>query len=93
MPYYTFKRSGKSRYLVLRRKKRINGIPTIVKEVSGGTAANLASMLENRLDNIVLKSYTAGSTLSVMHMDRNMGLRDIVYSVMAHKWNGTSSGD
>ena len=61
--------------------------------MSGDTAANLASMLENRLDNIVLKSYTAGSTLSVMHMGRKMGLRDIVYSVLVHKGNGTSPGD
>ena len=70
MQYYIFKRSGKNRYLVLRWKKRINGVPTIVKEVSVGTAANLASMLENGLDNIILKSHTAGSTLSIMHMNR-----------------------
>ncbi|MHB8560447.1 MAG: hypothetical protein ACYDAP_04685 [Thermoplasmataceae archaeon] len=42
MPYHTFKRSGKSRYLVLRRKKCINGMPTIMKEVSVGTAEDLA---------------------------------------------------
>ena len=93
MPYYTFKRSGKNRYLVLRWKKRINGIPTIVKEVSVGTAANLASMLENGLDNIVLKSYSAGSTLSVMYIDKKIGFRDIVNSVMGHKGNGMSPGD
>ncbi|MHB8359105.1 MAG: polysaccharide biosynthesis protein, partial [Thermoplasmataceae archaeon] len=46
MPYYTFKRSGKNRYLVLRWKKRINGIPTIVKEISVGTAEDLAEILE-----------------------------------------------
>ncbi len=93
MPYYTFKRSGKNRYLVLRWKKRINGVPTIVKEVSVGTAANLASMLDHGLDNIVLKSYTAGSTLSVMYIDKKVGFRDIVNSVMGHKGNGMSPGD
>ena len=93
MPYYTFKRSGKNRYLVLRWKKRINGVPTIVKEVSVGTAANLASMLDHGLDNIVLKSYSAGSTLSVMHIDKKIGFRDIVNSIMAHKGNGMSPGD
>ncbi len=93
MPYYTFKRSGKNRYLVLRWKKRINGVPTIVKEVSVGTAANLASMLDHGLDNIVLKSYTAGSTLSVMCIDKKMGFRDIVNSVMGHKGKGMSPGD
>ncbi|MHB1807508.1 MAG: hypothetical protein ACYCR2_11010 [Thermoplasmataceae archaeon] len=47
IPYYTFKRSGKSCYLVLRWKKRINGIPTIVKDVSVGTVEDLAEILEN----------------------------------------------
>jgi transposase len=93
MPYYTFKRSGKNRYLVLRWKKRINGVPTIVKEVSVGTAASLASMLENGLDNTVLKSYSAGSSLTVMYMDKRIGFRDIVNSVMGHRGNGMSPGD
>ena len=93
MPYYTFKRSGKNRYLVLRWKKRINGVPTVIKEVSVGTAANLASMLENGFNNIVLKSYSAGSTLSVMHMDRKIGFMDTVNSIMGHKGNGMSPGD
>ena len=29
MAYFAYKRSGKNRYLVIRWKKRINGIPTI----------------------------------------------------------------
>ena len=78
MPYYTFKRSGKNRYLVLRWKKRINGIPTIVKEISVGTAEDLAEILENGLNDIVLKSYSAGSTLSALYMDSKIGLRDTV---------------
>jgi|GEM_PF-6522893 len=73
MPYYTFKRSGKNRYLVLRWKKRINGVPTIVKEISVGTADNLAAMLESGMSDIVLKSYSAGSTLSTLFMDKKMG--------------------
>ena len=93
MPYYTFKRSGKNRYLVLRWKKRINGVPTIIKEVSVGTAASLASILENGLNGIVLKSYSAGSTLSVMYMDRKIGFRDAVNTIMGHRGNGMSPGD
>jgi transposase len=50
-------------------------------------------MLENGLDNIVLKSYSAGLTLSVMYIDKKMGFRDIVNGVMAHKGNGMSPGD
>ena len=61
--------------------------------ISMGTASNLASMLDHGLDNIVLKSYTAGSTLSVMYIDRKIGFRDIVNSVMGHKGKGMSPGD
>ena len=93
MPYYTFKRSGKNRYLVLRWKKRINGVPTIIKEVSVGTAASLASVLENGLNGIVLKSYSAGSTLSVMYMDRKIGFTDTVNTITGHRGNGMSPGD
>ena len=58
-----------------------------------GTAANLASMLENGLNGIVLKSYSAGSTLSVMYMDRKIGFRDAVNTTMGHRGNGMSPCD
>ena len=93
MPYYTFKRSGKNRYLVLRWKKRINGIPTIVKEISVGTAEDLAEILENGLNDIVLKSYSAGSTLSALYIDSKIGLSDTVNRIIGHKGNGMSPGD
>ena len=93
MPYYTFKRSGKNRYLVLRWKKRINGIPTIVKEISVGTAEDLAEILENGLNDIVLKSYSAGSTLSALYMDSKIGLSDTVNRIIGHKGDGMSPGD
>ena len=87
MPYYTFKRSGKNRYLVLRWKKRIDGIPTVVKEVSVGTAANLAEILESGINGIVLKSYSTGSTLSALYIDKKIGLRDTVNPIMWNKCN------
>ena len=93
MVYYTFKRSGKNRYLVLRWKKRINGVPTIVKEISVGTAENLAKMLEDNMENIMLKSYSAGSALASIYIDKALGLRDIVNNAMGHKGNGMSPGD
>ncbi len=93
MVYYTFKRSGKNRYLVLRWKKRINGIPTIVKEISVGTAENLAKMLEDNMDNIILKSYSAGSSLASLYMDRALGFRVLVNNAMGHRGNGMSPGD
>jgi transposase len=93
MPYYTFKRSGRNRYLVLRWKKRINGIPTIVKEISVGTAEDLAEILENGLNDIVLKSYSAGSTLSALYIDSKIGLRDTVNRIIGHRGKGMSPGD
>lgn len=53
MPYYTYMRSGKDRYLVLRWKKRINDVPTIVREVNVGAVENLARMLENSTNDAV----------------------------------------
>ena len=47
IPYYTFKRSGKICYLVLRWKKCIIEIPTLVKGVNVGPAEDLAEILEN----------------------------------------------
>lgn len=51
MAYFSYKRSCKNRnrYLVIRWKKRINGIPTIMKEVSVGTADDLAKTIEGNL--------------------------------------------
>ncbi len=60
MAYFAYKRSGKNRYLVIRWKKRINGIPTIVKEISVGTADDLAKTIEGSLEEIRMAAYGAG---------------------------------
>jgi len=58
-----------------------------------GTADNLAAMLESGMSDIVLKSYSAGSTLSTLFIDKKIGFREIVNSVMTHKGDGMSPGD
>ena len=58
-----------------------------------GTAANLAEILENGINDIVLKSYSAGSTLSALYIDKKIGLRDTVNPIIGHKGNGMSPGD
>jgi len=78
---------------VLRWKKRINAVSTIVKEISVGTAENLAKMLEDNLDNIILKSLSAGSTLASLYLNKALGFRHIVNSVMSHKGIGMSPGE
>ena len=93
MAYFAYKRSGKNRYLVIRWKKRINGIPTIVKEVSVGTANDLAKTIEGGVSDIEIKSYSGGSTLCVLRMDSMIGMRGIVDSVIDHHERGMSPGD
>ncbi len=50
-------------------------------------------MLENGFNDIVLKRYSAGSTLSVMYIDRKIGFMDGVNTIMGHRGNGISPGD
>ncbi|MEM4089802.1 MAG: transposase, partial [Thermoplasmatales archaeon] len=69
MACFAYKRSGKNRYLVIRWKKRINGIPAIVKEVSVGTADELAKTIGNDLNEIEITAYSSGSTLCVLRME------------------------
>ena len=93
MAYFAYKRSGKNRYLVIRWKKRINGIPTIVKEVSVGTADDLAKTIEGNLDEIRIAAYNGGSTLCVLRMDHMVGIKSIVDTVVDHHDRGMSPGD
>ena len=93
MAYFAYKRSGKNRYLVIRWKKRINGIPTIVKEVSVGTADDLAKRIEVNLSEIKIAAYNGGSTLCVLRIDHMIGMKDIVDSVVDHHDRGMSLGN
>ena len=93
MAYFAYKRSGRNRYLVIRWKKRINGVPTIVKEVSVGTADDLAKTIEGDLKEIRMAAYSGGSTLCVLSIDGMIGLKDIVDSIVEHHERGMSPGD
>ena len=93
MAYLAYKRSGQNRYLVIRWKKRINGIPTIVKEVSVGTADDLARTIEGDLKDIRMAAYSGGSTLCVLRMDHMIGMKGIVDSIVDHNDRGMSPGD
>ncbi len=64
MAHFAYKRSGRNRYLVIRWKKRINGIPTIVKEVSVGTSDDLAGTIDLNLSESVI----AGLILTHVHV-------------------------
>ncbi|MEM3290958.1 MAG: hypothetical protein QW046_05525 [Candidatus Micrarchaeaceae archaeon] len=93
MAYFAYKRSGKNRYLVIRWKKRVDGIPTIVKEVSVGTADELAKTIGNDLNEIEITAYSSGSTLCVLRMEDSIGIRSIVNNVKSYNGKGMSPGD
>ena len=93
MAYFAYKRSGKNRYLVIRWKKRINGIPTIVKEISVGTADDLAKTIEGNLAEIKIAAYNGGSTLCILRIDHMIGLKTIVNGIVDHHERGMSPGD
>lgn len=93
MAYFAYKRSGKNRYLVIRWKKRINGVPTIVKEISVGTADDLAKTLNNDLDEIDITAYSGGSTLCISRMEESIGIGSIVNGIVGHHDTGMSPGD
>ncbi len=63
-----------------------------MKEISIGTADNLANILEKDMDDIVVSSYTAGSTLSVLRIEERVGIRSIVNSIVEHG-NGMTTVD
>ena len=50
-------------------------------------------MLENSMENIILKSYSAGSSLSALYIDDKLRFRDIVNNARGHEGNGLSPGD
>ena len=93
MAYFAYKRSGKNRYLVIRWKKRVNGIPTIVKEISVGTADDLAKTIDGNITDIKIAAYIGGSTLCVLRMDHMLGFKAIVNGIVDHHERGMSPGD
>ena len=93
MAYFAYKRSCKNRYLVIRGNKRINGIPTIVKEVRVGTADNLAKTFDGNLSEIKIAAYNVGSTLCILRIDHIIGFKAIVNGIVDHHDRGMSAGD
>ena len=88
MSYFAYKPSGRNRYLVIRWEKRINGIPTIVKEDSVCTADDLARTIEGDLKDIRIAAYSGGSKLCVLRMNHMVGMKDIVDSIVDHHDRG-----
>ena len=93
MPGLVWKSVNGERRLVLRWKKRINGKLKITKEIYIGDIDRLAHMIENPMKDMHVMSLDFGTTAFVRMVDRKIGLKDIVDSVMGHKGKGMSPGD
>ena len=86
--YFAYKRSGKNRYLVMRWKKRNNGIPNLVKEVSVGTANVLAKTIEGNLSDLKIAAYSSGSTQCVLSIDHMIDVKGIIGCIVDHHDRG-----
>ncbi len=77
----------------MRWNRRSDGKPRVIKEIYIGSMENLARIIENPLNAADAYSLSFGMTASVMMMDRIIGLKDIIDSVLGHHDNGLSPGD
>ena len=93
MPGLAWKGANGERRLVMRWKKRINGKLKITNEIYIGDIDRLADMIENPMKDIHVMSLDFGTSAFVRMVDRKIGLKHIVDSVMGHSGKGMSPGD
>ena len=93
MPFLVWKTIGKKKRLVIRWNKRINGKARVIKEIYIGNVENLARIIENPLTEVDAYSLNFGITASIILIDKEIKLREIVNSVITHRDNGLSAGD
>ncbi len=93
MPFLVWKTIGGKKRLVMRWNRRVDGKPRVIKEIYIGSMENLARIIENPLNAVDAYSLSFGMTASVMMIDRIIGLKDIIDSVLGHHDNGLSPGD
>ena len=93
MPFLIWKTIGGKKRLVLRWNRRIDGKPRVTKEIYIGDMDNLARMIESPGGEVDAYSLSFGVTASILMMEREIGLRQIVDSVLGHHNMGHSPGD
>lgn len=93
MPFLVWKTIGGKKRLIMRWNKRINGKPKVIKEVYIGNMENLARMIENPLSSVEAYSLGFGITASVLKVEKEIGLTEIINSSLGHRDNGLSPGD
>ena len=79
--------------MVLRLKKWQDGQSRVVREIYIGGAERLARILENPGYDISATSLSYGSTASILAMEKNIDIKDIVDGIVGHSGNGMSPGD
>ena len=93
MPFLIWKTIGGKKRLVLRWNRRIDGKPRVTKEIYIGDMDNLARMIESPGGEVDAYSLSFGVTASILMIEREIGLRQIVDSVLGHHDTGHSPGD
>lgn len=93
MPGLVWKTINGKRHLVMRWKKRVNGKLKIMKEIYIGDMDRLADMLENPVRDAEVATLDFGTTAMSKMIDGEIGLREIVNSVIGYGGNGMSPGD
>jgi len=93
MPGLVWKTINGKRYLVLRWKKRINGKLKIIREVYIGDIDKLADIIQNPYREVDVTTLDYGISAMTLLINREIGLKDIIDSVIPHRDNGLSAGD
>ena len=93
MPGLVWKSIGGKKRLVMRWKKRINGKLKIVKEIYIGDMEGLASIIENPMEGTDVTALDFGTTAFTILIERDLGLKNIVNSIINHHDMGMSPGD
>mgnify|MGYP001626220844 CR=1 FL=1 len=93
MPGLVWKTINGKRYLVLRWKKRVNGKLKITREIYIGDIDKLADIIQNPYRDLDVTSLDYGISAMTLLINREMGIKEIIDSVVPHRDNGLSAGD
>ncbi len=93
MPFLVWKTIGGKRRLVMRWNRRVNGKPRVIKEIYIGSMENLARMIQNPLERVNAYSLSFGVTASILMIEKDIRLKEIVNAAVNHHKNGLSAGD
>ncbi|MHB1648154.1 MAG: IS1634 family transposase [Cuniculiplasma sp.] len=93
MPFLVWKTIGGKKRLVMRWNKRVDGKPKVVKEIYIGDMEKLARIIEHPDRKVDAYSLSYGVTASILLIERDVQLKNIVNGIMGTNGSGMSPGD